>query len=124
MRLDYLKEKKKLISIVLCGVSALLVVLTLIKVVAFLAVMTGTEDLIKSSMVQFKPDANEVQEYLAKSQAIADGLKMKNLFEPPAPKQHPVKQVSGILGNSERKVFGALESNVRPAKAKGERTMG
>jgi hypothetical protein len=38
-------------------------------------------------------------ETTASSRAIADDLKKQNLFTPPAPRQHPVKEVSGILGD-------------------------
>ena len=41
----------------------------------------------------------EDKEHLADSEACADALKKGNLFARPAPKQNPVREVAGILGN-------------------------
>jgi len=40
-----------------------------------------------------------MDKYFAKYKALANELKKNNLFVPPSPKQHPVKEVLGILGN-------------------------
>ncbi len=99
MKLDYIKEKKELVCPVLLGISALFGVLTLIKVTGFFVVSARAETLIKRVVAQNKPDANDMEKYLAESKAIADELKKKNLFAPPPPKKHPVKEVRGILGD-------------------------
>jgi len=44
-------------------------------------------------------DPNRIQPYLAETREVADALKEKNLFVKAPAKQHPVKQVDGILGH-------------------------
>lgn len=104
MKPDYLNnnhpnKKRDIISVGLLGVSAFICVLILIKITAFFAAPARAENSVKRAAALSKPNAEEVEKHLAKSKAIADGLKKKNLFAPPPPKQHPVKQVSGILGD-------------------------
>ena len=104
MKPDYLNNnhptnKRDIISVGLLGVSAFMGVLILIKITAFFAAPARAENSVKRAVALSKPNAEEVEKHLAKSKAIADGLKKKNLFAPPPPKQHPVKQVSGILGD-------------------------
>jgi len=104
MKLDYLnnnhtKDKKEIVSVGLLGVSAVMVVLIVIKVTGFLAAPARAEKSVRRADALSKPDANDMEKCLAKSRAIADELKKNNLFAPPPPKQHPVKQVSGILGD-------------------------
>ena len=104
MKLDYLnnnhtKDKKEIVSVGLLGVSAVMVVLIAIKVTGFLAAPARAEKSVKRAVALSKPDANDMEKCLAKSRAIVDELKKKNLFAPPPPKQHPVKEVFGILGD-------------------------
>ena len=104
MKLDYLnnnhtKDKKEIVSVGLLGVSAVMVVLIVIKVTGFLAAPARAEKSVRRAVALNKPDANDMEKCLAKSKAIANELKKNNLFAPPPPKQHPVKQVSGILGD-------------------------
>jgi hypothetical protein len=99
VKLDYLKEKKELVSVVLLGVSAFLAVLILVKVTGFFTAPAKAELLVKKAVAQNNTDANDMDKYFAKYKALADELKKNNLFAPPPPKQHPVKEVLGILGN-------------------------
>ena len=104
MKSDYLSNnhptnKGDIISVGLLGVSAFMGVLILIKVTVFFAAPARAENSVKRAVELSKPDPNDMEKYFAKSRAIADELKKNNLFAPPLPKQHPVKQVSGILGN-------------------------
>jgi hypothetical protein len=99
MKLDYPKGRDKFVSIILLGVSAFLVVLVSLKVTGFVTASARAESLVKNAMEQGMPDANEMEKHLAGSKAIADSLKKNNLFAPPPPKQHPVKEVMGILGD-------------------------
>ena len=104
MKPDYLNnnhpnKKRDIISVGLLGVSAFMGVLILIKVTTFFAAPARAENSVKRAVALSKPNVEEVEKHLAKSKAIADVLKKKNLFAPPPPKQHPVKQVSGILGD-------------------------
>jgi hypothetical protein len=104
MKSDYLNNnhptnKRDIISVGLLGVSAFMGVLILIKVTVFFANPARAENSVKRAVELSKPDPNNMEKYFSKSRAIADELKKNNLFAPPLPKQHPVKQVSGILGN-------------------------
>jgi hypothetical protein len=97
--LNYLKEKKEVVSFVLLGVSVFLAVLILIKVGSFFAASARAEHLVKMAIAQNNTDAKDMEKYFAESKAIANELKRENLFAPPPPKQHPVKEVWGIFGD-------------------------
>jgi hypothetical protein len=99
MKLDYLKEKKELISVVLLGVSAVLAVLILIRITGFFTASARAENLVKTAIAHHKTEPGDMGKYFAKYKALADELKKNNLFVPPAPKQHPVREVLGIFGN-------------------------
>jgi len=99
MNLEYVQKKKELVSLALLVASAFLAVLILVKVAGFFAASAKAENLVETALTQTAPDANDVERHLAGSKAIADELKKNNLFAPPPPKQHPIKQVQGILGN-------------------------
>ncbi len=96
---NYLKEKKESVSIVLLWFSVVLGVLILVKVAGFFVASASAKTLVEKAFAQTKPDANDMEKYFAKSKAIADELKKKNLFAPPTSKKHPVSQVLGILGS-------------------------
>ncbi len=99
MKLDYLKEKKELVSVVLLGVSVVLVASILIKVWSFFDASAKAEKIVKTAIEQNNTDAEDMDKYFAKYKALANELKKNNLFAPPPPKQHPVKEVWGIFGN-------------------------
>jgi hypothetical protein len=99
MNLDYLKEKKELVSVVLLGVSAFLAVLILVKITGFFTASAKAENIVKTAIAQNNADAEDMDKYFAKYKALADELKKNNLFVPTPPKQHPVTEVLGILGN-------------------------
>ena len=99
MKIDYLKEKKELVSFVLLGVSVVLVASILIKVWSFFDASAKAEKIVKTAIAQNNADAEDMDKYFAKYKVLADELKKNNLFAPRAPKQHPVKEVMGILGN-------------------------
>jgi hypothetical protein len=107
VRLDYLKgksaarlaDKKEMLSVVLFGASAFLGILILIKVTSFFVTSARAEDIVKEAVAQSKVNVKDMEKYFAGAVAIADGLKKNNLFAPPPPKQHPVNEVLGIMGN-------------------------
>jgi hypothetical protein len=99
MKLDCLKEKKELVSVVLLGASVFFAVLILVKVTGFFAASAKAESLVKTAIEQNNTDPNDMDKYFAKYKVLADALKKNNLFVPPAEKQHPVQEVLGILGN-------------------------
>jgi hypothetical protein len=99
MYIDYLKEKKELISVVLLGVSAVLAVSILIKVTGFFTATARAEKIVKDAIAHNTEDANDIEKYFTKYKMLADALKKNNLFAPPVAKQHPVKEVLGIFGD-------------------------
>jgi hypothetical protein len=99
MKLDYLKEKKELLPGVLLVASAFLAVLALIKVTAFFVASARAENIVEQAIEQSNTDDKSTEEYFAESTKLADELKKNNLFAPPPPKQHPVKEVWGIFGD-------------------------
>lgn len=98
MKLDFLKNSKGYISRLLMWVSVFLCVLILVKVVGCLTASVKAGVIVKKIVAQSNLDPNEMDKYFDKSRKLADELKKNNLFAPPPPKQHPVKEVSGILG--------------------------
>jgi hypothetical protein len=99
MKLDYLKNKKGLVSVVLLGVSVFSGLVISYKVVGFFVMAARAENVVKKAVAQQKLDANDMQKVFAGAVSIADGLKKNNLFAPTPPKQHPVREVLGIMGN-------------------------
>ncbi len=99
MKTDYLRQKKELIPLVLFGALAVLAVLILIKTTSFFAASSRAQNIVKKASEQNNVGANDMDKYFTKYKVLADALKKNNLFAPPPPKQHPVKEVSGILGD-------------------------
>ncbi len=99
MKIDYLKEKKELVSIILLSVSGVLAVSILVKVTGFFTASARAEKIVKTAISQNTEDANDIDKYFAKYKVLADALKKNNLFAPPPPKQHPVSEVLGIFGD-------------------------
>ena len=99
MKLGYLRSKSEFTSVLLLGISAFLGVLILFKVTGFFTASARSETLVKRAVAQNNTDTKDMDKYFAKYKALADELKKNNLFAPPPPKQHPVKEVLGILGD-------------------------
>jgi len=95
---EYLKDRKELIPTVMLAVSVLSAVLILVKVTKFYVASARAENAVRRALEQSKPDPRNVQKELARLKPIADNLKKENLFSPPPPKENPVKEVWGILG--------------------------
>ena len=87
------------LSVLLLGVSAVFGIIVAGKLVAFSVTYVRTDMLAEKAMMQSSIDPNETEKIFARSKELADEVKKKNLFLPPAPKQHPVSQVAGILGD-------------------------
>lgn len=96
---EYLKDRKELIPTVMLAVSVLSAILILVKVTTFYVASARAENAVKRAIEQAKTDPRNIQKELAKQKPIADNLKKENLFSPPPPKEHPVKEVWGILGD-------------------------
>ena len=99
MNINYLKEKKELVSVVLLGVSVVLAVSIIVKVTGFFTASANAENIVKTAIAQNAEDANDIDKYFVKYKTLADALKKNNLFAPPPPKQHPVSEVLGIFGD-------------------------
>ncbi len=99
MKIDYLKDKKELVSVVLLCASAGLAVLILVTVTGFFTASARAERIVTDAIEQNTEDANDIDKYFVKYKMLADALKKNNLFAPPAPKQHPVTEVLGIFGD-------------------------
>ncbi len=99
MTIDYLKEKKELVSVILLCVSAVLAVSILVKVTGFFTASARAEKIVTDAIAQNTEDANDIDKYFTKYKVLADALKKNNLFAPPVAKQHPVKEVTGIFGD-------------------------
>ena len=103
MNLDYIKEhlknKDELIPTVLLGVSVFCGILILVKVTSFFMASARAESVVKRAIEQNTADPKDIEKQFAQSAAITEELKKDNLFAPPVPKQHPVKEVSGIFGD-------------------------
>jgi hypothetical protein len=97
MRVDYLKDRKELVSLVLLGLSAVLAVVILVRIAGFFVTSARAEKLIADAAATTKTDPNDTEKYFAKSKEMAEELKKKNLFAPPPKKENPVKGVSGII---------------------------
>lgn len=99
MKIDYLKQKKELIPLVMLGASAVLVGLILMKTTSFFTSLARAESIVQKATEQNNVDENDADKYLTKYKVLAEALKKNNLFAPAPPKQHPVKEVSGIFGS-------------------------
>ena len=99
MTIDYLKEKKELVSVVLLCVSAVLAVSILVKVTGFFTASARAERIVTDAVAQNTEDASDIDKYFTKYKMLADALKKNNLFAPPVAKQHPVTEVTGIFGD-------------------------
>jgi hypothetical protein len=97
--LNYLKEKKDLLPVVLLGFSAILGILIVFKLAGFLVASASAEGIVEKAVAQNKAGAKDADKYFAESKTLAEQLKKNNLFAPPPPKENPVKQVEGIMGN-------------------------
>jgi hypothetical protein len=99
MKIDYLMKKKELVSVVLLCVSAILAVSILVKIVGFFTSTAKAGKIVENASEQNTKDTKDIDKYFTKYKNLADDLKKKNLFAPPAPKQHPVREVVGIFGD-------------------------
>jgi hypothetical protein len=99
VKIDYLKEKKELVSVVLLCLSVALAVSISVKVTGFFTASARAAKIVTDAVAQNTEEANNVDKYFTKYKMLADALKKNNLFAPPPARQHPVTEVSGIFGN-------------------------
>ncbi len=99
MQIDTLKQKKELIPLLLLGGAALFAVLILAKTTGFFTSLAKAENIVHRAIAQTSTNSKDIGTVLAKHQSLAQQLKTNNLFAPPPPKVHPVKEISGIFGD-------------------------
>jgi len=78
--------------------SLLLAALSFLRVAMFIGTTTEARLLARRFTPQVQPTASQIRKAVD-SQALVAGLKKRSLFTPPPSREHPVKDVSGILGN-------------------------
>jgi hypothetical protein len=101
MRNEFCKDKTEWYAKVLAAVTVLLGALTFLRVAGFLSASSEA----RLMAVKVDPNAQnagasaDLGKLLASGKAWADELKKKNLFVKTPPRQHPVSEVLGILGD-------------------------
>ena len=96
---DLMQNKQKAIPIVLLGIAVFSGVAALAKATGYFIASSRAERVVKQAIARSKPDPKVVETQVAKSKPLAEDLKKKNLFSPPAKKEHPIKGVLGIFGD-------------------------
>ncbi len=99
MNIEQLKEKKKLISIVLLGCSVIFAASIMAKLANCFTVSARAESLSRAAIAQNSTDENDMENFLKPSRDLADKLKRNNYFTPSEPDEHPIKEVRAIFGD-------------------------
>ena len=99
MRIEAHQSKSTSVAMILVAVAALLGALVLYEVAGFFMTTARAELAVARAAGGGAAEPNSIEGRLAKAKSVAEALKQKNLFAPPAPKQNPVREVSGILGD-------------------------
>lgn len=99
MRIEFRKNATEPPAKILFGVAVLLGALTLLKVAAFLVTSQEAQGTTATAMSSNDADPNNPGEPAAQAKASIEQLKKKNLFVSEPAKQHPVREVAGILGS-------------------------
>ena len=93
------KNRQKLVSIVLLGIAILSGAVASAKVVEYFWASRKAVRIVGLAIKRSVSDSNVVEAQVAKAKPVADNLKKNNLFCPPPPKENPVKNVLGIFGD-------------------------
>ena len=93
------KDKRYSLRFGLVAAAVLLGSLAFAKVANSFMEPRWVEGIAAYASTQSVQDPNRVQPYLEEAKGVADALKAKNLFVKAPSKQHPIKQVDGILGH-------------------------
>ena len=96
-----MKKKKDRCSAgsVFLAVALLLAALTFAEVASYLTGPARAQNVLAQASALVTPDPNCVKSYVEETKKTAEALKKQNPFVKQPPKEHPVKQVDGILGN-------------------------
>lgn len=99
MKLDYIKEKKELISVALSGISVLFAVLIFMKVTSYFKLSASAQDIVQTIKARENTKPDDPNKYLGPAKEMANSLKKNNLFAPPQEKRNPITEVRCILDN-------------------------
>lgn len=99
MGIGNLVTTRRFVSRLLFAFSLLLAALIFLRIVMFVGTTTEMRLLTRRIASQVQSSASQIREKAVDSQALVAGLKKKNLFTPPPSREHPVKDVAGILSN-------------------------
>ncbi len=99
MRIKFCRNATEPLAKVLFGVAVLMGALTLLKVAAFLVTSQEAQGTTARVMSSNDTDANSLGEPIARAKVSIEQLKKENLFVSAPARQHPVREVAGILGN-------------------------
>jgi hypothetical protein len=81
------------------ALAALLAILVIARVTGCRTELLQVRRIMAAALAHSGKDPNEAKPSLAATRSVADTLKKKNLFVKEPPKEHPIKQVDGILGS-------------------------
>lgn len=99
LQADNNKSRSELTFFVLTAVAVLSGALALAKGASFFRGPARVKQIVAQAEAGTDQEPNDLQPYLDQAREAADALKKSNLFVKEPPKEHPVKQVDGILGN-------------------------
>ena len=99
MKMESHKEKTRSAAMVLLAVAALLGALVLYEVAECLMTVAQAELAVVRASEAAMGVPNDVNAPLAEAKSTAEALKKNNLFVRPLPKQNPIREVLGILGD-------------------------
>jgi hypothetical protein len=86
--------------IVAClAIVAVLAALTVVQLGKYLAELPLARDAVAAALAHGEKDPNDPKGSVDPAKKTVDALKKSNLFVKTPPKEHPIKQVDGILGN-------------------------
>ncbi len=93
------RKKDYSIGSVFLAVALLLAALAFAEVASYLAGPARAESIVGQAAALSKPDPSAAQTYVEQAKKTVEVLKKQNLFVKEPPREHPVKQVDGILGD-------------------------
>jgi hypothetical protein len=96
MKIESWKNKTASATKILVALAVLLSALTFLKIGSF--VSSSEAGALPAELDPARAGASDLKKLLAETRASADAIKKKNLFVPPTARQHPVREVAGILG--------------------------
>ena len=99
MKAKTTQQKAEPLAMVLLALAALLGALILFEVAGLRMTKADAEITVDRAMNPTGQEPNAMEAHLAQAKSMAEALKKANLFVPKPPKEHPVKEVLGILGN-------------------------